>query len=125
MLTCGHCGQQNAEGMFVCRYCGAGLSRSPRAAQVSDYVPPQPAWGGEQPQPFVQVQLYPAMHPQQAGFVCPYCRSTYPPQIASRISTDGWVVFGLLLFFCLPLFWIGLLMKEEYRVCVTCGSKFG
>ncbi|MBV9210726.1 MAG: LITAF-like zinc ribbon domain-containing protein [Acidobacteria bacterium] len=124
MLTCSHCGQQNAEGTFVCRYCGAGLSRQPRAAHAPDYVPPHAAWSDQQPQPFAQVQPFPAT-PQPAGFRCPYCQSTYPPRIGSRISNDGWLVFALLLLFCAPLFWIGLLMKEEYRMCVNCGSKFG
>jgi hypothetical protein len=45
--------------------------------------------------------------------------------IAKKISADGWLTFALLLFFCPPFFWIGLLMKEEYRICATCGTKFG
>ncbi len=123
MITCSYCGQQNAEGTLVCRYCGTGYSRRPQATQAAEYVPPQPLWGSAHAS--APVQPFAAMHPEHAGFRCPYCGSTYPPQIARRISTDGWVVFGLLLFFCLPLFWIGLLIKEEYRMCVTCGSKFG
>jgi hypothetical protein len=40
--------------------------------------------------------------------------------VATKISSEGWLAFILLLFFCAPLFWIGLLMKEEYRVCPVC-----
>jgi hypothetical protein len=40
-----------------------------------------------------------------------------------RISTQGWIVFCALLVFCLPLFWIGLLMKEELRVCPMCRAR--
>lgn len=40
--------------------------------------------------------------------------------VESKISQDGWVVFIVLLFFCLPLCWIGLLMRQETRVCPVC-----
>ena len=40
-----------------------------------------------------------------------------------RISTGGWITFGVLLVLCFPLFWIGLLIKEDYRVCGTCLAK--
>lgn len=56
------------------------------------------------------------------GFRCPFCKSEELPEVRSRISTGGWVVFAVMIFVCFPLFWIGLLMKEEYRVCRDCGS---
>lgn len=59
------------------------------------------------------------------GFRCPYCQSAYPPMVMQRISAGGWVVFAVMILFCLPLFWIGLLMKEDYRVCTSCGMKLG
>jgi lipopolysaccharide-induced tumor necrosis factor-alpha factor len=60
---------------------------------------------------------------RRRGFRCPYCRSTEPPLIYSRISAAGWVVFVVMLLFCLPLFFIGLLMQEEYRVCRVCRAR--
>jgi lipopolysaccharide-induced tumor necrosis factor-alpha factor len=57
------------------------------------------------------------------GFRCPYCGCTEPPLQSSDISAAGWVVFALMLLFCFPLFWIGLLIKEEYRRCVDCGAR--
>jgi DNA-directed RNA polymerase subunit RPC12/RpoP len=57
------------------------------------------------------------------GYRCPNCGSTYPPIAEKRISTEGWIVFCALLVFCLPLFWIGLLMKEELRVCPMCRAR--
>jgi hypothetical protein len=36
---------------------------------------------------------------------------------------EGWIVFCALLIFCLPLFWVGLLMKEEQRVCPMCRAR--
>jgi RNA polymerase subunit RPABC4/transcription elongation factor Spt4 len=122
MIACYNCGQQNAEETRVCRYCGSNLR--PQAAQPRDYVPPQTMWAGK-PSTAAPIQPYAGAYAPVTGFRCPYCNSTYLPQIGSKISSDGWVVFILLLFFCFPLFWIGLLMKEEYRMCVTCGSKLG
>jgi hypothetical protein len=40
-----------------------------------------------------------------------------------RISTTGWIVFGVLLIFTICFFWVGLLIKEEYRVCPECGME--
>lgn len=60
---------------------------------------------------------------RESGFRCPFCRTHEYPRVLSRISAGGWVVFAVLLFVFLPLFWIGLLMKEEYRVCRECGLR--
>lgn len=49
------------------------------------------------------------------------CRETV---YKSEISTAGWVTFAVLLAVCWPLFWIGLLMKEEYRACADCGRRY-
>lgn len=61
----------------------------------------------------------------QRRFRCPYCGSDAFPTTRSKISEAGWVVFVLLLVFCFPLFWIGLLIKESYRECTDCGMKIG
>ncbi len=59
------------------------------------------------------------------GFHCPFCRSNDPPQVRSKISTAGWVVFVVLLLFCFPLCIIGLFITENYRVCSSCGINLG
>jgi hypothetical protein len=59
------------------------------------------------------------------GFSCPYCGSTHIPEVRSRVSGAGWAVFVVLLITCFPLFFIGLLIKEEYRVCYDCGMTVG
>ena len=51
---------------------------------------------------------------------CPYCGTNQPPFTVSKISSGGWIVFALMLLFCFPLFWIGLLMKETSQVCPQC-----
>jgi predicted Zn finger-like uncharacterized protein len=54
---------------------------------------------------------------------CPSCGSDARPLYRSEISTAGWVTFAVLLSFCAPLCWIGLLMKDEYRACGECGRR--
>jgi LITAF-like zinc ribbon domain len=60
-------------------------------------------------------------------FQCPFCHTSVPPRVGRKISTTGWVVFILLTCFLItiPFCWIGLLIKEDYRVCSMCGMKFG
>jgi hypothetical protein len=60
--------------------------------------------------------------PAAPMFRCPFCSNTSPPFERQKVSTGGWVVFAVLLLFCFPLFWIGLLMKEKFRVCSHCNS---
>ena len=56
-------------------------------------------------------------------FRCPRCMSQYPPRMERRISQAGWITFAVLLVFFFPLFWIGLLIKEDVMVCQSCQSK--
>lgn len=88
--------------------------------QQQQYAPPQQQYGPSYGQPYMQsyVPLGPPMH-------CPYCHTYAPVRIEKKISTVGWVVFVILLFLFLILCWIGLLIKEEYRVCSNCGMKLG
>jgi len=45
----------------------------------------------------------------------------------AKVSTGGWIVFVFLMLSCfgIILAWIGLLMKENYKVCSQCGIKLG
>lgn len=73
-------------------------------------------------------------HPQQQGYgmqpqwpvqlwTCHVCRFQGQAMLREKVSTAGWVVFALLLLFCLPLFWIGLLIKDRVAVCPQCGTN--
>jgi hypothetical protein len=73
----------------------------------------------------VQQTLGTAQQTRLSGYRCPYCHSPAPPFTVQKISEGGWIVFGLMLFFCLPLFWIGLLMKEDQRFCSNCRARLG
>jgi len=61
------------------------------------------------------------------GFTCPFCHTTAPPITRSKVSTGGWVVFVFLMLTCFGIFlaWIGLLIREDYKVCSRCGIKLG
>jgi DNA-directed RNA polymerase subunit RPC12/RpoP len=58
----------------------------------------------------------------EVGFVCPFCKTTKPPIVRSRISTGGWLV---IFFGCIFLSWIGLMMRESYSVCRNCHIRLG
>jgi hypothetical protein len=57
------------------------------------------------------------------GFRCPFCNSNLAPKVKRKISTGGWATFAALLIFCFPLCIIGLFIKDEYRVCRSCGVR--
>ena len=78
------------------------------------YLAPQPAY--VMPPPII-INNVPA-------YACPFCRSPYPPLTSTRVSTGGWITFGVLLVFFFPLCWIGLLAKTPYSYCGQCGAKF-
>jgi uncharacterized paraquat-inducible protein A len=64
-------------------------------------------------------------HDDGYGYRCPYCRTRARPYRRSQISGAGWAIFIVMILFCLPLFWIGLLITEEYSVCSRCGARVG
>ena len=45
---------------------------------------------------------------------CPFCSYQGNCIAATRVSTAGWVTFVVLLIFCFPLFWIGLVIRDTY-----------
>lgn len=63
--------------------------------------------------------------PMGYNYRCPNCGTQNFPMIEKKISTAGWIVFGVLLVMFFPLFWIGLLIKEETKVCPICRARVG
>ncbi len=137
-ITCRNCGQPNADIARICRYCGTGLlTNAQNPSRPPAYAPPpqtdfngQPLWASDAPPAPVRSftpSPPPAYAPPQAQplqahghFRCPHCNSDAPPVIAKRIGAPGWIVFFALLIFCFPLCFIGLFIKEEYRMCSWC-----
>lgn len=85
-------------------------------------VPPPSSFAPQQQQYYMP---QPQVFPGAVAIQCPYCHFYGPPRTIQKISTAGWVVFAILLFFCFPLCWIGLLMKEDQRACNNCGVVLG
>ncbi|MBC7797883.1 MAG: hypothetical protein H7Z37_13500 [Pyrinomonadaceae bacterium] len=151
-MNCENCGKFNEIGQNYCRFCGAPLTQ--RQTQNTPNQQPSPyGWASEssslhnvdpnfvsdfstesppQVQPLVK---FPQQDNQTIvqnrqtqplhGYNCPYCKTTTPPINISKISDSGWAVFIVMLLFCLPLFWIGLLMTENRRICPVCGLRLG
>ena len=140
MITCQNCGQRNAPESQFCRFCGTKfLVGQPHPQQQPqgrhDYQPPRPyAWKTDEYQTQAGArnvgEVSPAANlasrdPQfmTGSYRCPNCMSQFLPRIERRISTTGWIVFAVLLIVFFPLFWVGLLIKEDVHVCPSCETR--
>ncbi|MFZ1933146.1 MAG: LITAF-like zinc ribbon domain-containing protein [Thermoguttaceae bacterium] len=62
------------------------------------------------------------------GIRCPFCGYEGQPLVRKAMSAAGWVLFVVLLLFCIPLCWLPFVIdgcKDELRKCASCGSKIG
>ncbi len=154
MNYCSNCRQGNEDSQNYCRYCGTPLVQ-PQKQPNSTQPPKPYGWASpssplhnvangpksQEPQsvqPFAAVPVYQPPSPQSGqqsnlpiinqnytGYHCPRCGTNALPIIKSKISGGGWAVLILMIFFCFPLFFIGLLMREETRVCPACLTQIG
>jgi hypothetical protein len=139
MIQCQNCGQGNAPESQFCRFCGTRFNvRQPLPPQGYEHGSPRPySWKTDEYQTQAEARPAPntwhapapgaisAMPPQflSGNYRCPSCMSQYLPQIERRISTTGWIIFAVLLVVFFPLFWVGLLIKEEAHVCPSCKTR--
>lgn len=151
MNTCQNCGKLNTPETNFCRFCGTKFTMQVQPMPVNpyDHAAPKPyGWktdefqtnnearrtmptGLENTVPLAAVNQNfrpaPLMHspPQHfaQAFRCPHCMSTYLPRVERKVSTAGWITFAVLLVFFFPLFWIGLLIKEDVMTCQTCNTR--
>jgi len=138
MIQCQNCGQGNAPESQFCRFCGTKfLIRQPMQQSGYDYQAPRPySWKTDE----FQTQTDPrkasgagaysaqplAARDQQfmtGNYRCPNCMSQFLPRMERRISSTGWIVFAVLLVLFFPLFWVGLLIKEDVQVCPSCNVR--
>ena len=92
---------------------------APGTAPINPQFPVGQTQNVNQPIGFYQPQ-----HLSQP-YRCPHCMSQFLPRHDRRISTAGWITFAVLLVFFFPLFWIGLLIKEDTQMCPSCNSRVG
>jgi hypothetical protein len=97
----------------------------PTASPPPPYSPasPPPPYPTAAPPPPEFLQNLSTLGP--TGFRCPFCQATAGVYTKDQISTGGWVVFAVLLITCWPLFWIGLLIKEQTTHCCHCHLRIG
>ena len=53
---------------------------------------------------------------------CRACGFSGESAIGTKVSGAGWATLVVMLFICVPLCWIGLLLREQYPMCPQCGS---
>jgi|HubBroStandDraft_1064217.scaffolds.fasta_scaffold260963_1 hypothetical protein len=80
----------------------------------------QPGWPQHGQQGYGAYGMVPVAAAPMAPFCCRSCGYSGHAMVTQKVSAGGWVVFVLLLLFCFPLFWIGLLMKENRSQCPSC-----
>lgn len=71
------------------------------------------------PPPFIPPDKPPPFRRQH----CRICGSMRHPYVHKEIGTTGIAMIIILLVLFFPLFWIGLLIKDEFLVCPDCGNK--
>jgi lipopolysaccharide-induced tumor necrosis factor-alpha factor len=62
------------------------------------------------------------------GLRCPFCGHEGVPFTKKQLSTGGWVLFAVLVLFCIPLCWLPFVIdgcQEIVRHCARCGSRLG
>jgi lipopolysaccharide-induced tumor necrosis factor-alpha factor len=73
-------------------------------------------------------QVAPSPASPAVGFKCPFCGYQGTPIIERKLSTNGWILFVVLLVVFFPLCWLPFVIdgcKENVRKCPSCGSRLG
>jgi len=152
MIQCTNCGQVNTETSNFCRFCGTKFLQSQFSnGENYEYSPPRPySWKTDEFQvadkkspkaeqinrvqplgnPYLtnqtaRPQPLAFQQPQNMayGYRCPRCASQAFPKTVRKVSTVGWIVFAVLLAMTGIFFWIGLLIREDVRICPACNLR--
>lgn len=90
-----------------------------------------PGWGYPPPQypppPGAVVYVQPAPIQLPPGHVrCPFCGFVGEAHHVVKTSAGGWIVFAVLLVFCFPICWLGLMIQTRAgSKCPACKSVLG
>jgi RNA polymerase subunit RPABC4/transcription elongation factor Spt4 len=152
MIECQNCGQVNTENSNFCRFCGTKFIPAQFTnGDNYQFSPPHPySWKTDElqiaenkprkPQQIKQVKplgnpfsTFETPRPQPLayrqpnnlanGYHCPRCAAQVMPRVERKVSTTGWIVFAVLMVVFFPIFWIGLLIKEDVKICPVCNIK--
>lgn len=151
MSVCQNCGKTNTDESQFCRFCGHRLAA--RQADSYDFQAPRPySWKTDEyqtqtdarargvsipadpPKPSPQMLnavphagslAYRGPQDISGNYRCPFCGTNFLPVMERRVSTAGWITFGILLALTVVFFWIGLLLKEEVPICPICRRQVG
>lgn len=150
MIYCQNCGKENEQGTNFCRFCGNPFAAMlTQQIRKDEYTQPRPyMWQTDEFQVaphnsqktqeikqgnpmFTQNSNYHAdqtivrsqSNNVMAGYRCPRCGTHSLPYTKRQVSTAGWVTFAVLLVTTGIFFWVGLLIKENVRVCSVCNCR--
>jgi RNA polymerase subunit RPABC4/transcription elongation factor Spt4 len=144
MIHCQNCGNENEYNVNFCRFCGNRIieAQSQHIIQQDSGQRRPYLWKtdelqinpvNQQTEQIAHVQLITTKATQQleyqkpsfvtSGYRCPRCGTQNLPVTKRQISTAGWITFAVLLVTTGIFFWIGLLIKEDARICPVCNCK--
>ena len=106
-----------------CPHCGNISVISERPPEIVPKTTDKIAGSSNRAKLVASIANYGRRSRPPVDFCCPFCKSNLAPKVKRKISTGGWVTFAALLILCFPLCIIGLFIKDEYRVCRSCGIK--
>jgi LITAF-like zinc ribbon domain/zinc-ribbon domain len=121
-MYCSKCGAQLPDGTVFCTRCGTPQTPRPADPAAASTPPGAPPPGASYAPPAAAAQ------PAYGVFTCPFCRFQGPPIVERKLSSNGWLIFVLLLIFCIPLCWLPFVIdgcKEDQRKCASCGTRLG
>jgi len=97
--------------------------------EVTSIAPSHPGLLQAQAQLARRPQLSQHVHthlfPQMETYRCPFCGTSVKPIIQSKVSTAGWVIFFLLIFFIITIeiCWLGLFIRQNVVTCPMCSRN--
>ncbi len=131
-VACPHCAHrfkivESESAHSVARTPTADYDSSDAATAPPRQSPVGPANAGFSSTPSAHASYQPVSQPADkigvypgGTYRCPYCQTTDPPIWKSEVSTVGWIVFAVLLVSTCFLCFIGLFIRDRYRICSRC-----
>ena len=133
-MICTKCGSKFPDGSAKCQWCGEPTpANTVQPTEVAAGAATPPALPADIPAPtapLLPTAAQPLPTPQSPAprYNCPFCEYQGPPIVSKQLSSNGWILFAVLLLVCVPLCWLPFVLdgcKEEIRKCAGCGARLG